>query len=88
MKSRSTNTQIHDRNTVKVNFKFKTSISENQVTIEKDGVFKDKVDNTVRHWVDVSSKCVFFLLEKTFLIAFVGGSLGGRVKTAMMLIKV
>ena len=87
MKSRSTNTQIHDRNTVKVNFKFKTSISENQVTIEKDGVFKDKVDNTVRHWVDVSSKCVL-LLEKTFLIAFVGGSLGGRVKTAMMLIKV
>ena len=62
---------------------FKTSISENQVTIEKDGVFKDKVDNTVRHWVDVSSKCVL-LLEKTFLIAFVGG----RVKTAMMLIKV
>ena len=59
------------------------SISENQVTIENDGVFKDKVDNTVRHWVDVSSKC-FFLLEKTFLIAFVGGSLGGRVKTAMM----
>jgi len=27
--------------------------SEIKVTIEKDGVFKDKVDNTVRHWVDV-----------------------------------